>query len=167
MSYHRLRDSRGLLAFLTLFLVACSGTSQAGSTSGEPAAPAPAAAAAPSEAAPTADSDESSTLDGVYTEAQAQRGRKVFDDTCSACHQVEDWQDDLFLSRWEGESVYRFWYYIYETMPDDLPPYALPREQVTDVMTYILQLNGLPSGTMEMGSDDDSIDQHWLRWGKG
>lgn len=162
MSDHRLRDPRGLLALLTLFLVACSGTTQTGSATAEPAAPAAAAAAAPA----TSGSDESSTLDGVYTEAQALRGRKVFEDTCSACHQTEDWQDDLFLARWEGESVYRFWYYIYETMPDDMPPYALPREQVSDVMTYILQLNGLPSGDTELGSDDDSIDQHWLRWGK-
>ena len=61
--------------------------------------------------------------------------------------------------------MFRFWYYIYERMPEDEPPYVLTREQVSDVLTYILQLNGLPSGDAELGSDDDSVGQHWLYWG--
>jgi mono/diheme cytochrome c family protein len=108
---------------------------------------------------------EPNTLEGIYTAAQAQRGRRVFEDACSSCHSTEDWQDELFLARWDGESVYRFWFFIYERMPDDAAPYSLPREQVSDVLTYILQLNGLPYGDGELGSDDDSIDQHWLYWG--
>ena len=49
-------------------------------------------------------------------------------------------------------------------LPNGAPPYSLTREQVTDVLTYILQLNGLPAGNGELGTDDDSIDQYWLRW---
>ena len=159
MLEHRLRDARGLLAAMALLLVAC----QSGSPPGAGASEAPAPVDSPSGA--TVESREPSTLDGIYTAAQAQRGRRVFENTCSVCHKTEDWQDGLFLARWEGESVYRFWFFIYETMPDDAPPYSLPREQVSDVLTYILQLNGLPSGDGELGSDDDSIGQHWLHWG--
>ena len=159
MLEHRLRDACGLLAAMALLLVAC----QSGSPPGAGASEAPAPVDSPSGA--TVEPREPSTLDGIYTAAQAQRGRRVFEKTCSACHKTEDWQDGLFLARWEGESVYRFWFFIYETMPDDAPPYSLPREQVSDVLTYILQLNGLPSGDGELGSDDDSIGQHWLHWG--
>lgn len=107
---------------------------------------------------------EPNTLEGIYTPEQAGRGRMVYENICSNCHNTEDWQDEAFLARWDGESVYRFWTYIYEQMPEGEPPYTLAREDVTDVLTFILQLNGLPSGDAELGSDDDSIDQHWLHW---
>ena len=140
---------------LAVPFVGCAGTPPAA----EPAAVDPPVSVANE---PTA---EPSTLDGVYTVAQAERGLRVFENICSDCHNTEDWQDNGFLARWEGESVFRFWYYIYEQMPEGEPPYSLPREQVTDVLTYILQLNGLPAGAAELGSDDDSIDDHWLHWG--
>lgn len=158
MLEYRPRVSCWLLALVPLVLVACqSGPADEGP--GEAQAPAPTADA------PAPASEEPSTLDGIYTVAQAERGRLVFEEICSQCHETQEWQDDGFLARWEGESVYRFWFYIYEQMPNGSPPYSLPREQVSDVLTYILQLNGLPPGDEELGSDDDSIDQHWLRWG--
>ncbi len=137
---------------------ACGGSGGVGS---EPAAtPAPALGSPPA-AAPSG-SSEASTLDGVYTATQAERGRAVFDDVCVECHTVDDWMEDGFKERWSGESVWRFWHYIWEQMPDGEPPYTLSRTQVTDVMTYILELNGLPTGAGEMGTDDDSLDVHWL-----
>ena len=161
MLEHRPRDAYGLLAATALLVVAC----QSGSPPGSGASEAPAPAASPTRSALTVELREPNTLDGVYTDVQAQRGRLVFENICSTCHNAEEWQDAPFLARWEGESVYRFWYFIYERMPDDAPPYSLPREQVSDVLTYILQLNGLPSGDAELGSDDDSIDPYWLHWG--
>ncbi|MGI9629138.1 MAG: c-type cytochrome [Longimicrobiales bacterium] len=148
----------GLFLTAGLLLVGCQG----GSVPAEAGAPTP--AAAPEEEA-AAEASEPSTLDGIYTPAQAVRGLQVFQNTCSECHAIEDWQDEYFLARWEGESVFQFWYYIYEQMPNGSPPYSLPREDVSDVLTYILELNGLPPGDVELGSDDDSIDQHWLNWG--
>ena len=156
MPHLSLRDARGFLAGLVLLLTACGGS--ASTTSDSPS---------PAQTAMAAEDAEPSTLDGVYTEEQAERGLAVYENVCSRCHEAEEWQDDGFKARWDGESVYRFWYYIYERMPNGEPPYSLPREQVSDVVTYILQLNGLPPGDTELGSDDDSIDVHWLRWGSG
>ncbi len=48
-------------------------------------------------------------------------------------------------------------------MPYD-DPWSLTRQQVTDVLTYILQLNGLPAGDVELGTDDDTIDDYWIAW---
>ncbi len=157
---HRSQGLRSLLATVTLLLAACQTGSQG---AGRSEAPAP--VNTPGVSGEAAEIREPSTLDGIYTAAQAQRGRQVFENICSTCHRAEDWQDAMFLARWEGESVFRFWWFIYERMPYGEPPYSLPREQVSDVLTYILQLNGLPSGDAELGSDDASIGQHWLHWG--
>ena len=102
-------------------------------------------------------------MDGVYTVAQAERGLQVFNRICAECHLAEDWTQEAFLDRWEELSVFRLWYWIYERMPHGNPG-SLSREQVTDALTYIFQLNGLPPGNAELGTDDDSIDDYWIIW---
>ena len=150
----------------------------AGSACGSPPpvaqAPAPAAGGAPSAplSAPTgrttplerpSRADEPNTTHGIYTEAQAARGLKAFEEICSECHETGDWTDPAFLERWEEASVYRLWYWIYERMPHGRPG-TLSRQQVTDALTYILQLNGLPPGQTELATDDDTIDDYWIIW---
>lgn len=156
--------------FLPFVIVLAMGCQSAG-PGAEPAAPTPPPAedmameeAGTTEASGSSSDLSPSTLDGVYTAEQAQRGYDVWESTCSECHDQDDWTDQAFLERWNEDSVYRFWYYIYESMPEGTPPYSLPREAVTDVVTYIFQLNGLPEGDSELGSDDDSIGEHWLVW---
>lgn len=165
-----------LLALVGVAVAAC----QSGGGSGTAPSPAPATSDPAGSPSPTASAsgaggeeeageewdwdDDASTLDGVYTQAQAQRGLEVFERVCADCHETVDWTDELFLQRWHGESLYRFWFYIYERMPNGEPPYTLPRQDVTDVATYILQLNGLPAGERELGSDDDSLTRYWLYW---
>ena len=124
----------------------------------------PAAAPEP-EPAPRSRADEPNTTDGVYTAAQAERGLQVFNQICAECHQRADWTEPAFLDRWEELSVYRLWHWIYGRMPHGNPG-SLTREQVTDALTYIFQLNGLPSGDSELGTDDDSIDDYWIIWKK-
>ena len=124
------------------------------------AAPTPAPEPAPQ---PASRADEPNTMDGVYTVAQAERGLQVFNRICAECHLAEDWTQEAFLDRWEELSVFRLWYWIYERMPHGNPG-SLTREQVTDALTYIFQLNGLPPGNAELGTDDDSIDDYWIIW---
>lgn len=107
--------------------------------------------------------DEPNTTHGIYTEAQAARGLEAFREICSECHETGDWTDPAFLERWEEASVYRLWYWIYERMPHGRPG-TLSRRQVTDALTYILQLNGLPPGQTELATDDDSLDDYWIIW---
>ncbi len=128
-------------------------------------APAPEAAdqtVAPAPARPSK-ADEPNTTHGIYTEAQAARGLEAFREICSECHETKDWTDSAFLDRWEEASVYRLWYWIYERMPHGQPG-SLSRQQVTDALTYILQLNGLPAGETELATDDDTIDDYWIIW---
>jgi len=103
------------------------------------------------------------TSDGIFTLAQAGRGHTLFRGTCSECHDAVDWTDAGFRARWEEQSVFRLWYYINDRMPYD-DPWSLSRQEVTDVLAYILQLNDLPPGATELATDDDSIDDYWIAW---
>ena len=180
-----LRPSFPLALSALLMLGACAGGSGGASGGGEAPAPAgpPPAAVAPSGSAPASGAashadvlaavlgpdraGEPSTLDGIYTDAQAERGRGVFLDVCAECHSTSDWTEDGFLERWNGESVWRFWHYIYEQMPNGEPPYTLERQEVTDAVAFILRLNGVPTGPAELGTEDEAIDVHWLVWPAG
>lgn len=138
---------------LVSFVAACS------------SGPAPAAAPAPAaDTAPMAAPDvEPSTADGIFTAAQAERGHELFRAVCSECHDAADWTETAFRNRWEDQSVFQLWYYINDRMPYD-DPWSLTRQQVTDVLTYILELNDLPAGSAELATDDDSIDDYWIVW---
>lgn len=126
-------------------------------------ASAPATTPAPAEPAAEAEEAEPTTADGIYTLAQAERGHELFVSTCAECHEAADWTDAGFRGRWADESVFQLWYYINDRMPYD-DPWSLSRQQVTDVITYILQLNDLPAGDAELATDDDSIDDYWIAW---
>jgi len=103
------------------------------------------------------------TADGIFTLAQAERGEALYDGVCVECHDTSDWTDVGFKGRWEDQSVFQLWYYINDRMPYE-DPFSLTRQQVTDALTYILSLNGLPSGEDELATDDDSIDDYWIEW---
>ena len=123
-------------------------------------------APAPAPTTPRAAPDRSgdpTTADGIFTVAQAERGLQLFEGVCSECHDADDWTEVGFRGRWEDQSVFQLWYYINDRMPYD-DPWSLSRQQVTDVLTYILQLNRLPVGDAELATDDDSIDDFWITW---
>jgi hypothetical protein len=115
------------------------------------------------QAAPIEEAEDPTTADGIFTLAQAQRGEDLYGEVCSECHDTSDWTDSGFKSRWEDQSVFQLWYYINDRMPYE-DPYSLSRQQVTDALTYILRLNGLPAGDEELATDDDSIDDYWIQW---
>ena len=152
----------GFALFAAAFFAACQ---SAPSANGPAPTPEPVASTPAPAEAPASDLKTPNTLEGIYTPAQAERGAQVFANICSECHETVEWEDELFLARWEGEAIYRFWHYIFERMPHGSTPYSLPRQSVTDVVTYILQLNGVPAGDTELGTTDDDIDDHWLYWG--
>jgi mono/diheme cytochrome c family protein len=123
----------------------------------------PAAPAQPAAAPATQRSADPTTADGIFTLAQARRGQELYRAVCSECHDTDDWMETGFKNRWQDQSVFQLWYYINDRMPYD-DPWSLTRQQVTDVLTYILELNGLPAGNAELATDDDSIDDYWIDW---
>lgn len=149
-------------ATLLLAALAAAATACASSGSHEPAdAPAPspstAAATAPTPAAP----DPASSA-GLFTEAQAVRGRSAFRGTCADCHYSSEFRDRQFQYKWGGRTVGDLYRSILENMPDDAPG-SLPRQQYIDVVSYILQLNGFPAGASELTANSPAMGAVTLR----
>jgi len=154
-----------VLAMVALGTLACQTGTRPIASVPEPAPREQPAARSAAPPAVRSKADEPNTTDGIYTAQQAERGIGVYNRICSECHAPEDWTDPAFLERWEEASVFRLWYWIYERMPHGNPG-SLTRAQVTDALTYIFQLNGLPPGPTELADDDDTIDDYWIIWNK-
>ena len=98
-----------------------------------------------------------STNEGVYTAEQAARGEKVSVEVCSMCHSPkEDFTRNGFLNSWTGKPIRALFHNLKETMPEDMPG-SLSAQQYADVVAYILKLNGMPTGSSELKSDDESL----------
>jgi mono/diheme cytochrome c family protein len=98
--------------------------------------------------------------DGVYTEAQAERGKKSYLTACSSCHQeglqgadlAPPLKGDEFLLPWSSQTVNDLFERIAQTMPADAPG-SLPRDVDADILAYVLQVNKFPAGSEELKAD--------------
>ena len=95
--------------------------------------------------------------DGIYTEAQATRGSEDFAAHCARCHgadlggtgEAPALSGPKFLSDFDGLSLGDLFDRIRTTMPQDNPG-SLTRDQVADILAYLLKANALPAGTKEL-----------------
>ena len=101
-----------------------------------------------------------SVWDGVFTDAQAERGRLYFSANCAECHgdkleggEGKPLAGTPFWNRWRGSTVGDLFTTIKTNMPfadDGSKKGTLPLNVYLDIVTHILKTNGLPSGTKEM-----------------
>jgi mono/diheme cytochrome c family protein len=89
------------------------------------------------------------TNSGVYTAAQAERGKEVFEAKCTACHDTARFTGDVFLDVWDGKPLKDVWDIASGTMPEDNPG-SLPQQDYADVLAYFLHLNAFPTGDTEL-----------------
>ena len=95
--------------------------------------------------------------DGVYTEAQAERGRALYKTRCASCHAPNRFTDDrLFLTPYAGKPLWEIFDVIRETMPED-DPGGMPPEEYADVTAFLLQLNGFATGSSELPPSRDVL----------
>ena len=111
-----------------------------------------------------------SVWEGVYTEAQAVRGRGVYAGACSECHgrRLNGAPDDpdrrstpplaraKFLRDWEGRSLAALYEYTRATMPEDNPG-SLTEAEFVDVIAYMLSVSRIPAGDDELQDDPQSL----------
>jgi cytochrome c len=104
------------------------------------------------------------TLDGVFTDAQAARGKAQYNTSCSTCH-MEDLSGsgqalplagDAFMDVWEGQTVADLLGLVQGTMPQDKPG-TLTSQDALDIITFILQQNKFPAGKEELKNDPDAL----------
>lgn len=110
---------------------------------------------APSGVLGQGNGDQRTSADGVYTEAQAERGEQTFAEVCSACHGKGQF-DRNFLRGWTGAPAYYLYDLIAATMPQDNPGRLEP-VQYADVIAYILKLNGFPAGDTELVPVEETL----------
>ena len=99
---------------------------------------------------------------GIFTAAQAARGKETFTTACLRCHGADlagvtgpALTGDRFYQSWGGEPIDRLFLKIRDTMPPNFGT-VLDDKAKLDVVTYILQTNGFPAGANELvvGGDD-------------
>lgn len=96
---------------------------------------------------------ERTIWDGVYSQAQARRGRETFTAACVYCHGPDLEGDELgpalkgssFMAQWSGQPVSKLFAKIVETMPEN-DPGSLTEQAAVDVMTFLLEANQVPAG---------------------
>ena len=97
---------------------------------------------------------------GVFTAAQADRGKALFMTNCAKCHGESLAGDEAapqlagsqFLSNWNGETVADLVDRIHTSMPAD-DPGKLSVASSTDIATFILSSNQMPAGSAELPRD--------------
>ena len=90
-----------------------------------------------------------STNDGVYTAAQAERGKKMFAEKCSGCHETTRFSGESFHEAWDGKAMKEIWDIASGTMPEDNPG-SLKQQEYGDILAYFLSLNEYPAGEAEL-----------------
>lgn len=125
-----------------------------------------AAAVAAAFSVPAAAQEERSVNDGVYTDAQATRGRAAYRAQCAACHAANLFGGEMapglkgsgFIGGWSGATLWELADFTNATMPQDAPG-RLTAQELNDVLAYVLQSNDYPAGEEELAIDlDDQGD---------
>ena len=117
-----------------------------------------------------------SVWDGVFTEAQAARGRLAYSGGCGFCHgrRLNGAPDDpdmrstpplaraRFLREWDGRSLATLYEYTRLTMPEDNPG-SLTDQEFVDAIAYMLSVGGMPAGDDELAPDSQSLARIVIR----
>jgi mono/diheme cytochrome c family protein len=98
-----------------------------------------------------------STTQGVYTVAQATKGKNVFNGACLGCHTTASHMGAAFELRWFGRPLAELYGYLSNLMPKSAPG-TLTEDEYVWVTAYILKLNGMPAGKIELNPEPD-----WLK----
>lgn len=102
--------------------------------------------------------------DSVYTDSQAVRGDSLYRATCQKCHGAtlagsadgNPLTGPDFQSNWNGQTLGDLYDRVRTSMPSDNPK-SIPREQIPDLLSFVLSQNHFPSGTQVLPDDPDKL----------
>ncbi len=127
----------------------------------------------PVNASSDGSSAEGSVWDGVYSQAQAKQGAKLFVEHCVACHSTKPGEmsghgpapsviGEDFAFRWLDSSVADLYDAIRQTMPEGAPN-SLSPAQYAALTAYIFELNGYPAGESALDAANyDALANIWI-----
>lgn len=105
--------------------------------------------------------------EGVYTAAQAARGKEAYSNTCEACHKADlsgfgdgmapalDGED--FVKGWSGKTLADLFEKV-QTMPPGEETKVTDKERA-DIIAHILSVNHYAAGQAELGADAAALKQ--------
>ncbi len=104
------------------------------------------------------------TWDSVYSADQAARGESAYARTCSRCHKAGLGGADeapaltggAFMGSWNGQTLHDLHDRIRTTMPTDTPG-TYSRQDIADVIAYMLKFNQFPAGKAELPTSDEEL----------
>lgn len=107
-----------------------------------------------------------SVLDGVYTEAQAQRGAATYAASCSSCHGTDLAGDGFapplsgaeFSSNWNDLTVGDLFERMRISMPPEGPSTVTPAAKA-DILAHVLNMNKYPAGQTELEPKTEVLKQ--------
>ena len=149
----------GAPVLLLVAALACS-TAVVTAPPSVPVEASPPAAPEPEPAVPP-----TSVLDGIFTQAQAERGRVGYDVHCAECHgeglgggeMAPGLTGVAFRFRWRGLKVADIYDSVKSTMPPEEPA-TLGDQAYIDVVAFLLSANGYPTGDRELAADPSVLD---------
>jgi mono/diheme cytochrome c family protein len=113
-----------------------------------------------------ADSPAKSQWDGVYTAAQAHRGESLYGEYCVICHGEDLLGGEMappliggqFQSNWNQQTLGDLYERIRISMPLTAPG-SLTRQQVADVLSYLLSKDNYPAGRVELPTQTEALKE--------
>lgn len=107
-----------------------------------------------------------SVWDGVYSKDQAERGKTVYAANCLRCHgeslegggPVRPLTGLEFFANWNGVTLADMAERTRVSMPLDGPG-VLSRQQVVDVLAFVLSVNKFPAGETELPRQPEVLGQ--------
>lgn len=110
---------------------------------------------------------------GVYTAAQAERGKATFTTACLRCHGADlagntapALAGEHFMTTWGGGALSRLFEKIRDTMPPQFGTSILDDKAKIEIVAYILQTNGYPAGSRELAPGGELASIQILRQGE-
>jgi cytochrome c len=107
-----------------------------------------------------------SVRDGVFSERQVDRGRRVYLRSCEHCHgsslegndtaEIPALVYDSFFRQWNGRTVADLFEHLRRSMPADDRGSLTPRA-TADMIAYLLRINGVAAGQTPLPSDREAL----------
>jgi quinoprotein glucose dehydrogenase len=112
---------------------------------------------------------EKTIWDGVYSQAQAERGRALYKQHCGHCHRDDltgggseagapPLRGPIFFYRWLHLPLSEMFLTIGTTMPQNKPDSLTP-QTVIDVVSFLMMENEMPAGKTELPPDLEALKQ--------
>src|SRR5215203_5984963 len=95
------------------------------------------------------------TKERVYSAAQAARGEQTYMSSCVSCHPPATYKGAVFLN-WQGRSLGDLLAFLSEKMPKN-DPGSLSAKEYTQVMAFLLKINGMPAGRLDLPADPAAL----------